>query len=78
MFIIKNRIIFLSIIIIISNLSFISNKNFVTNPSFETPGGMVNAEGWSADNWGCWTTNTTAHTENVQCMVKNLVIIFGK
>ena len=62
MFIIKNRIIFLSILIIISNLSFISNKNFVTNPSFETPGGIVNAEGWSADNWGCWTTNTTAHT----------------
>ena len=62
MFTIKNRIIFLSIIIIISNLSFISNKNFVTNPSFETPGGMVNAEGWSADNWGCWATNTTAHT----------------
>ena len=62
MFTIKNRIIFLSILIIISNLSFISNKNFVNNPSFETPGGMVNAEGWSADNWGCWATNTTART----------------
>ena len=63
MFFLKYRIIFLSILIIISHLSFISCKNYVTNPSFETAGGMVNAEGWSADNWGgCWATDATAHT----------------
>ena len=63
MFFLKYRIIFLSILIIISHLSFISCKNYVTNPSFETAGGMVNAGGWYADNWGgCWATDATAHT----------------